>query len=237
MDFLLKNKKLLIIAVIGITIVCICSIVFISFILPKLSTGTTGNNSKTKVCDTSISTKYDGKLLTLSGSDIKGRVAIKTNIPDCRIEAQYIFLMNVNLQQNPKDNLPYLYNYIALLHAPNETDRGSSYGTGVIGEAYTNLNTFPQDKSNLNLYEFYGNPGNGGLTPTNNFFSGPTRYHELSDKGYQDMLKDTVYELINSNPYMIREDSGNGGFSYDTDINKAEKEGNIVKTFTYSYNQ
>lgn len=244
-----QNKVVVIIGVILLLLVCACIGIFL--VLPLIAnvgnnaskTITTGSNTANGSSTThkkpsaeecsSNAAKFDGKIYDVKGTDISGTVGLKANVAECRIEAYYHLVFQANLPENRVYELPYKYNYIAIIHSASETDRSTSYGIGVIFAANKNKTSVPEDVFTKEFQIFYGD--DSGITTTNSHYAIPTRYYELSDAGLNEMTQDTVFEIIDSASYVVREPANFGGYSFTTDTLKAEKEGNIVKTYNFTW--
>ncbi|MEI7578451.1 MAG: hypothetical protein WCJ58_00250 [bacterium] len=242
---ILKNKvALAVVAVLGVCLVSACCIVIFIIAFGNKnsssdgSTGSTTSKKKLSISECqSNAAKFDKKVLKISGNGIQGTVALTANVSECRIEAQYHLLFPAGLPQNPYNSYFNQYNYIALIHKTSERERQNSYGIGVIFAAYRNKALLPIDSFASMLNGFYAEGAEANqLGATETFYAIPERWFELSDKGYADMLSDTVFELIDSKPYIIEEKIGNAS-TYTTDTAKAEKQGTIVKTYNWQYQE
>ncbi len=237
MDQKQKSPKKMILPII-IVVVVVCFLILVIFVCKMFSgkAGDTKNTQKTELTPeqcAEYAEKYDNKVLKITGEGIKGTIGLTANVEECRIVVIYHFLMQVDLPENPYKEYSSQYNYIGLLHSPEETGRESSYGTGYIAAGYVNKDALPEDNFTTSMHDFYAPLELANqLNVTSTFFQASERWYDLTDEGYAEILTKTVYDFIDGKPYIV-EDNSNGYSSYSIDIEKAEEKGKIVKTFTF----
>lgn len=176
-------------------------------------------------------TKYDNKLLKISGEGLIGQVAIKIDPQNCKIQGYYVATFSSNLAQNPDTSFygSPPYNYIIRMHKPSDTSRGYN-DYGALSPVYANAGTLPapftESQALASFYRPQGTPDG----PTNNFYWHYKIETNFSEARYNQIFTDNVFEVVDGLPFMESKDEGNGMKSYSINHDRAEKEGKIVKT-------
>lgn len=242
--FILKLLKVSLGCWMGIFfIILILSIIFMISGSHKKTTGS-GSSSTTA---TKLSAdeckpfydKYNNKVLKISGTDIVGSIGIKINPDDCKLSGRYIFALTAALPANPIPEIAVssYYNYVNNLHKSTETVRGH-YGVGVLSQATQNTMTLPDPFStSQQVSTFYRNQTDYAVHQGTSFYWSYESMGYFSQERYQAMLDNNVFEIVNGLPYMDKETSASGGFSYSIDQEKAEVDGTIVKTFNMTISE
>ncbi|MEI6462803.1 MAG: hypothetical protein WCO33_04020 [bacterium] len=214
----------------------------INFIFSPRKVNTSSYNASTKQLSAEeckpLIDKYNNKVLTITDNNLKGSIGIKID-SDCKYTARYIITFNAVLATNPITDFPggAQYTYENNLHNASQTERGH-YGVGVLSIAKQNFMQLPDPFStSTKVAEFYRNPTDYSNGTSNNFYWSYERMGNFSMDRYNAMLTDNVLEVVDGLPYMVKEPSSSGGFSYSVDSERAEKEGKIVKTFNMTISE
>ena len=179
------------------------------------------------------SQKYNGKMLSIKGDNINGKIYISGNSKDCRLEAYYLLRFKTKLLENKIDDLPYLYNYTGVIGQSGNLNRDKLRSTGTISTVEGNVDGFPEDITvSSSVSTFYHPNPITGTTPTEEFYSNFSAWYDLSDEGYKSVFKDNRFGIIDLKPYSIKKQE-NVGYSYSFDSQKAVKDGSIVSEFKY----
>lgn len=195
----------------------------------KTASGTTKKLSAEE-CKPYIS-KYDGKILKITGEGLVGQVAIKIDPSACRIKGYYVATFTSDIAQNPDTSFfgSPPYNYIIRMHKPSDTSRGNN-DYGALSPVYANAGVLPAPYTESQaLAEFYRPQGTPD-GPTNNFYWHYTIDTNFSEARYQQIFTDNVFEVVDGLPFIESKDEGDGIKSYSINHDRAEKEGKIVKT-------
>lgn len=174
--------------------------------------------------------KYNNKILKISGDGLTGTVGLKIDAGNCRIKGQYIVTFKSELGQNPGNfDGSALYYYMIRMHKPGDDSRGYN-DYGAISPVLTNKGVLPDPfAGNQEIAQFYRALGMPDQA-TDQFYFTYTIDTDFSEARYQQILSDVVFEAVDTNPYIVVTDEGDGMKTYSVDHDKAEKEGRIVKT-------
>ena len=184
--------------------------------------------------------KYNDKVLKISGDNIVGSIGIKITPQDCQLSARYIITFNAELSQNPSSDplaSATKYNYTVNLHKTSQTERGD-YGVGALSLVRQNPMTLPSAFSDSKVVsEYYRQPMDTNNGPTSSFYWSYEKIGTFSQARYQEMLDINVLEVVDGLPFLEKTAYANGTFSFSINHEKAEKQGNIVKTFNLTISE
>jgi len=232
-----KNRKIFILLFIFFIIIVV--IIGIVLLINKGKNGDSKTSKKTVLtaeqCQENAKL-YDGKVLSIKGENIIGRIELTANVAECRLEAQNIIILTADLKENPYNQFTGLYNYVGYLNDVKMEElkkRSTAYGTGVITPIYANYTQFQEKYDYLTISNFY-NPNNAdtNTTQTNHFLITNSRWFDLSPEGYQELMSLDVIQVIDSKDYVVKEVE-NGYDTYTTDLSNAELKGDIVDFFSF----
>jgi hypothetical protein len=208
----------------------------VRFVFPMLPWGkstvsTSSSSGKLSASDCKpLYDKYNKKVLNISGTGISGSISITINPEDCKSVIRYINLINTTLADKHYKLSPYKYNYIGARHTPAQTDRGH-YGVGTISVVNQNQGKLPDPFADSRTTSDFFFKGTGNVDTTDWFYNSTTREPYFSEKIYQELVTETVFEIIDGQNFIKEETLQGGGYSYGIDHEAAEKSAPIVKTF------
>lgn len=178
--------------------------------------------------------KYHNKSYNLSGEDVQGKILITVEEQNCHANLEYLLLINTTLTPNPYKELPYQYNYIGLQYNADEDPRNYR-GVGIITAVFRNHGKLPsQITDSTAISEFYRIPNDAG-TGTSEWFYNHHSYESdiQDDQNIDSFLARTSFAIVDGKPFIV-EVNDEYGSSSSIDHTAAEKNGNIVKTFTFT---
>lgn len=177
--------------------------------------------------------QYDGKVLNISGENLIGSVGISIDPEDCKLIGRYIITFTTDLPENPEERIVggYPYNYIVLLRESSNAERKYS-GSGVLSVVRRNGMSLPDAfADSISISEYYVEPGTYYDGESNNFYWTYEISTNFSEERYEKIFKEVYFDIVDGLPFIEVTDEGDGFTSSSINHDRAEVEGDIVKSF------
>ncbi len=208
--------------------------------LPKSGVGSSNTPKLSKEECEANAQLYNGKVLSLEGDGLKGRAEVVANTEKCRLEVYYVIYFNTALSPNAFDSYTWKYNYAGLMKKDSIKERKYYRSTGVITIVEANAGKLPESAKDFQKTSLFYRPKSTTAwndLETTHFYNSFSVYQDLTDAGYRDLFNYNWFGIVDLKPYTSKKDTGNGGFEYVTDTEKAEIDGNIVKEFKFTVSE
>ncbi len=177
--------------------------------------------------------QYDGKVLNISGENLIGSIGISMDPEECKLIGRYIITFTTDLPENPEERIVggYPYNYIVLLRESSNAERKYS-GSGVLSVVRRNGMSLPDAfADSISISEYYVEPGTYYDGESINFYWTYEINTNFSEERYEKIFKEVYFDIVDGLPFIEVTDEGDGFTSSSINHDRAEVEGDIVKSF------
>jgi hypothetical protein len=177
--------------------------------------------------------QYDGKVLNISGENLIGSIGISIDPEECRLIGRYIITFTADLPENPEERIAggYPYNYIVLLRGSSNAERKYS-GGGVLSVVRRNGMSLPDAFSDsISISDYYMESGTYYDGGSSNFYWTYLIDTDFSKDRYEKIFKEVYFDIVDGLPFIEVTDEGDGFTSSSINHERAEIDGDIVKSF------